>query len=275
MSTSRAPSGDEVTAAIEEVAATIVLPRFRALADGEVSEKGPGDLVTVADVEAEQALTRWLTAAWPGSTVVGEEAVAADPRVLAAAPSHDRVWVVDPIDGTRNFVAGSPDFAVMVARVERGRTVESWIHHPAVGTTYRAERGAGAEVDGRPLRRTPAPEDVADLAGTVVTGLLDPPTARRVEARAGAVRELRPNAGAAGIQYPRVARGELDFVLWWRTHVWDHAPGALLLAEVGGCAVRLDGEDYEPWSDRRGLVVAADRGTGDRVRALLAPDGTL
>lgn len=261
--------------AVREVAAEVVLPRFRALSEGEVREKGPGDLVTVADLEAEQALSRFLATHLPGSVVVGEEAVAADSQVLLAAQSHDRVWVIDPIDGTSSFVAGSPDFAMMVALVERGRTTASWIYHPVPDRLFTAQRGAGAEVDGRPLVRPPAPAELRDLRATVVTRLLDEQTGARVEARAAAFGSLRPNRNAAGIQYPRVAEGRLDVVLYWRTLVWDHAAGSLLLEESGGRVARLDGSDYEPWSDCTGLVLAADHGTHTRVITLLAPGGTL
>jgi fructose-1,6-bisphosphatase/inositol monophosphatase family enzyme len=261
--------------AIQEVAAEVVLPRFQALAEGEVSEKGPGDLVTVADLEAEQALTQFLSDHLPGSVVVGEEAVAADPTVLATAKSHDRVWVIDPIDGTGNFVAGSPYFAVMVALVEHGRTTASWIHHPVPNRLFAAQRGAGAEVDGRLLVRPPAPAEIGDLRATVVTRLLDEQTAARVETRAAAFGSLSANRMAAGIQYPRVAEGDLDVVLYWRTLVWDQAAGSLLLEEAGGRVARLDGSDNEPWSDLTGLVLAADHATHNRATTLLAPDGTL
>lgn len=207
--------------------------------------------------------------------MVGEEAVAADPTVLVTAKSHDRVWVIDPIDGTSNFVAGSPDFAVMVALVEQGHTTASWIHHPVPDRLFTAQRGAGAEVDGRPLVRAPAPADVGELRATVVTRLLDEQTAARVETRAGAFGSLSANRMAAGIQYPRVAEGDLDVVLYWRTLVWDHAAGSLLLQEAGGYVARLDGSDYQPWSDRTGLVLAADHATHTRATALLSRDGTL
>ena len=261
--------------ALRDVAAEVVLPRFRTLAEGEVTEKGPGDLVTVADVEAEQALSRFLVSHLPGSVVVGEEAVAADPSVLEAAPSHDRVWVIDPIDGTSNFVAGSPDFAVMVALVEHGLTTASWIYHPVADRLFVAQRGAGAEVDGRALVRPSAPAELSDLRATMVTGMLDEHTAARVAARASVFGTLVPNRMSAGIQYPRVAEGDLDVILYWRTLVWDHAAGTLLLEEAGGRVARLDGSDYEPWSDRTGLVLAADHATHERAVTVLAPEGTL
>lgn len=266
---------EQVEQAIREVAATIVLPRFRALAEGDVDEKGPGDLVTIADREAEAALTGVLACLLPGSVVVGEEAVAADPGVLARGAGQERVWVIDPIDGTGNFVAGSADFGIMVALVEGGVTTASWIHHPVPDRLFTAARGAGAAVDGRSIVRTPAPVAEGELDLTVVTRLLDDETNARVRGRAAPLGRLHPNVGAACIQYPRVAEGELDAVLYWRTLVWDHAAGALLLEEAGGHVARLDGAAYEPWSDRTGLLLAADAATHARVRARLAPDGRL
>ena len=98
---------DQVAELIREVAATVVLPRFRHLATDEVHQKAPGDLVTIADQESERELTRGLTALLPGSTVVGEEAAAADPGVLDRLDGRGPIWIVDPVDGTNNFAAGT------------------------------------------------------------------------------------------------------------------------------------------------------------------------
>lgn len=269
------PDLGAVADAIREVAAQVVLPRFRQLAEGEVTEKGPGDLVTVADVETERALTSFLAGHLAGSTVIGEEAVAADPRLLDAARSLDQVWVIDPIDGTANFVAGSPDFAVMVALIEGGATTASWIYQPVTDRMFTAVRGGGAFVDGHPLARPPAPVDLADLHGVIVGRLLEPGARARANGRLAAVGLMSANRSAAGINYPDVAEGGVDFVVYWRTLVWDHAPGALLVEEAGGRVARLDGSPYEPWSDRTGLIVAADPATHARVAALVAPGGAI
>ncbi|GAA2751583.1 hypothetical protein GCM10010440_64410 [Kitasatospora cinereorecta] len=98
----------EVDRIVREVAEQEIVSRFGRLVAGEIAEKAPGDLVTVADRAAEEALTARLTALLPGSAVVGEEAVSADPGVLKALDGPDPVWIVDPIDGTHNFVAGNP-----------------------------------------------------------------------------------------------------------------------------------------------------------------------
>src|SRR5713226_9430960 len=91
---------------IAEIAAEEVMPRFEKLEAGDVSEKSPGDLVTIADVATEHRLTPALIDLLPGSLVVGEEAAAAEPAVLGRLDGDDPVWRVDPIDGTVNYAAG-------------------------------------------------------------------------------------------------------------------------------------------------------------------------
>lgn len=261
---------------IREIAAELVVPRFQMLAEGDVSEKGPGDLVTVVDVEVERELTAYLRGLGSDALVVGEEAVAADPGVLEAGRRAERAWVIDPIDGTRNFVAGWSEFAVMVALIERGETVASWIHHPVADRLFSAVRGAGAEVDGEPLRRAPVDPDAEpeDVRVVLVDRLIPAEPKARVRERATGL-ALEPNRGAAGVNYPLVCTGELDVIVYWRTLVWDHAPGVLLLQESGGHVTPLDGGAYDPWAERQGLLVAADPATHERALARLAPDGAL
>src|ERR1700743_2075316 len=102
---------------IREVAAEQIMPRFRQLAEGDIEMKGVNDPVTVADKEAERVLTERLTAYLPGSVVVGEESFAKDKAIMSHLDNEHPVWIIDPIDGTRNFVAGNPEFAVMIALV--------------------------------------------------------------------------------------------------------------------------------------------------------------
>ena len=142
-----------VLAMLQEVADEVVVPRFRALGDDEVSEKNPGDLVTVADREAEVLITERLRAAYPDAMVLGEEAVAADASLLQRFADADHAFTVDPVDGTKNFVKGSPDHAVMAAELRGGEVVRSWIWQPQHARAYVAERGAGAWRDGERLTR--------------------------------------------------------------------------------------------------------------------------
>ena len=254
---------------VRTVAAEIVLPRYRALAAHESEEKTPGDLVTIADREAEAALEAGLAALLPGARFVGEERCVREPELLDAL-GEGPVWVVDPIDGTGNFAAGRPPFAIMVALLRDGATVASWIHDPLAGRMAVARRGDGATFDGVPVVTGSAPADDAALRG-IVSGFAMPGAMAAPVARlAAAVAETFATARCAGHEYPRVASGDVDFALFWRTLVWDHAAGALLLAEAGGVVERLDGSSYVPGSTESGLLLARDRATADRVRALLA-----
>lgn len=107
---------------IREVAADKIVPRFQQLAEHEISTKsGPSDLVTIADLEAEEDLTQIFEDILPSSHVVGEEAVSketVDMGILASEPGY--IWVIDPVDGTNNFAGGRPKFGTIVALVHGG-----------------------------------------------------------------------------------------------------------------------------------------------------------
>ena len=125
-----APVADLLRAAAEEA----ILPRWRRLTPDQVAEKSrPDDLVTVADTEAETIITAGLQQIRPGTPVIGEEAVAADPSLVDGLTTLPEYWLVDPVDGTGNFVEGSPDFGVMVALVEAGEVRAGWIWLPVHG----------------------------------------------------------------------------------------------------------------------------------------------
>lgn len=266
---------DAVTALVREVGETVVLPRQAMLASGDVEEKSPGELVTAVDRDAELLLTEALLALLPGSVVVGEEACAADPSVMARLTADRPVWLVDPLDGTSNYVNGSPDFAVMVALLQRGDTVSAWISRPATQTCYVAERGAGAYAGDARLTRQPAPGDLGSLTGAALTRFLDDRHRGAVARLGSLVRRLGPGRVCAGVEYPLVAEAGQDFVFFWRTLPWDHAAGALLVTEAGGCVAHLDGAAYAPIDGRPGLLVAADPMTHQQVRDVLRSDDTI
>ncbi|MFJ8621588.1 inositol monophosphatase family protein [Kitasatospora sp. NPDC093550] len=261
---------DKVAAILAEASAEAVEPRFRALAAGEVMEKAPGEVVTVADREAEAIIARRLHELLP-VPVVGEEAVAADPALALALHDEPAAWLVDPVDGTANFIAGRPEYAVMCSLVRSGRTVASWIWQPATATAYRAELGSGAWRDGERLTRPPAPQDPAELRGSVKSRFLDPDHRRHLEANCSVFGDVSPGRHAAGIEYPDVIEGRFDFLLYWRTLPWDHAPGSLLVTEAGGVSARLDGTPYRPEAPGcvDGLLVAADPHTWELTRKVL------
>ena len=111
----------EILQLLQDVAEDVINPRFRTLTDDQVAEKNPGDLVTVADHEAEVRITEALAGAYPGALVLGEEASETDGTLLDRFRDADHAFTVDPVDGTKNFVSGSPDHAVMVAELPAAR----------------------------------------------------------------------------------------------------------------------------------------------------------
>lgn len=250
---------ERVAEAIREVSAGIIEPRFRNLASGEIREKSPGEIVTLVDEQAESALARRLRALAPGAAVVGEEASGRDPGLLQAL-GDERAWLVDPLDGTANFVAGRTHWAVMVALLSAGRPVAAWIWRPCDGLMYQAEKGSGCRRNGEPLADPggPAgPDGDGGLRGAVLTRFLDPGARTRLDANRSRFAALTPGAMCAGVDYPLVAEGGQDFVAFRRTLPWDHAPGTLLLEEAGGVVRRLDGRPYLPADpEGEGLLAA-------------------
>jgi fructose-1,6-bisphosphatase/inositol monophosphatase family enzyme len=259
---------ERVGTLMREVAAQVIVPRFRALSAGEVEEKSPGELVTVVDREVERLLEHGLTCLLPGARVVGEEGVADDPSRLRGLERGD-VWLVDPLDGTGNFVAGQACFAVMVALLRDGETIAAWLLDPVEGTLFRAERGAGAYAGDVRLQATPGSPGTAALRGAVLNRYM--PTALRtyVAERAMQLAEALPGTHCAGAEYPSIARGDQDFALFFRTLPWDHAPGALFLTESGGVAMRYDGTPYRATDPRTGLLAARNQAVWEDAHRLL------
>lgn len=264
---------DQVADLIREVAATEVLPRFKHLTSDEIVQKSPGDLVTIADKESEKALTRGLTALLPGSEVVGEEAVAADRSVLDRMGDGGAVWIVDPVDGTNNFAAGKTPFAVMVALMQDGEPVASWIFDPVEDHLTVAEAGSGAYRDGVRLKTRTDDPGVAALRGVVAGKYLPEELREPAAARAGAFAQVHPGHHCAGYEYPSIAIDEQQFAIFWLVLPWDHAPGSLIIRESGGAVAHLDGDPYQPArSTKRGLLVAANEDIWRTVRDQLFPD---
>jgi len=259
---------DAVTEILREAAEAAVLPRFRSLSEGEVEEKAPGELVTVADREAEELISARLRGV-VAAPVVGEEAASDDPGLLRALRTEPVVWLVDPVDGTRNFVRGDTGFAVMAALVRRGETVAAWILRPTEDRVYVAERGSGTWRDGVRVHRAPAPTDPARLRGSVLTRFLDPAGRHRAAEAAPRFASVGPGAHCAGVDYPLLFEGGQDFVLFHRTLPWDHAPGTLMVTEAGGVCLRPDGGEYRPGDDAVGLLNASDGECWKTVRSLL------
>jgi fructose-1,6-bisphosphatase/inositol monophosphatase family enzyme len=258
---------DEVTNALQELAVSAVMPRFRNLKSADVEEKAQGEIVTIVDREVELALTPRLAQLLPGSRVIGEEACATHPALLDSV-DDGLVWLVDPIDGTANFAAGRDDFAIMVALLRNGEALASWIYAPAHNSLAVAMAGAGATINGT-LVRTLNGSDMSALPAVVKTRFLPQHFKQALHRTSGSALTLSDGSGPAGIDYPDLVRGRWRFILYWRTLAWDHVPGVLFASEAGAHVARLDGTPYRASDGKTGLLVAPDRASWNTARALL------
>ncbi|WP_369274335.1 inositol monophosphatase [Streptomyces sp. R11] len=263
----------DVEEAVRKAAATEIMPRFRQLAAHEVDQKnGPHDLVTDADRLAEQYLTETLGALLPGSVVVGEEAVHANPASYDAIRGDAPVWIVDPVDGTRQFVHGDDGFCTLVALARHGVLLASWTYAPARDQLATAVKGKGAFLDGERLHAG-TPDPGRELR--VATSHPDYTSDEQKQALLGLWTEgVRPRAcGSAGLEYLAVARGELDATAFSWEAAWDHAAGILLVEEAGGAHLTRTGEPFRiTGGNALPFTAARDAATARRVVGLLSAE---
>lgn len=272
------PDIENVIRIIRETAAGEIMPRFRSLSADDITEKSSGDLVTIADIEAEKRLGSSLKLLLPDSVIVGEEGSAADPGRLDALTGEAPVWLIDPLDGTTNFVRGIPCFAVIIAFCRSGETLAAWIHDPIADATAWAVKGEGAWMGkGGDVGRQPMAAAKA-VSLERMTGSLNSRMRRRLaalrETGAGDIpRGIR--YGSAGREYMDLGCGGLHFSLYGgRLMPWDHAAGALIHSQAGGySAFTGDGLPYRPTKfgihANTSLLLAPDRESWQSLQQLI------
>lgn len=271
------PDTEQVARIIRAVAAAEIMPRFRQLANHEIAQKkSPGDLVTIADIESERRLTEELMSVAHDTVVVGEEGVDDDPSLLSALAGERPVWLVDPVDGTYNFVNGKDCFAVIVGYCRGGKTLAGWIFDPVNDRMAWAVAGKGAWLNGpkgtRRLQVAPT-HDVAHMTGSLGNRL------------AAQIRKKRQTGldpvpghivryGCTGLEYMDLARGFLDFAQYTRLKPWDHAAGVLIHTEAGGhsCITDTD-QPYRPGPviQKSTILLARDKACWKDLRSALVP----
>jgi myo-inositol-1(or 4)-monophosphatase len=249
-------------AVAQQVGALVV--RMRVAGAGQVETKTSAtDVVTAADTAAER-LARRLLAQWrPGEPVLGEEEGGTGPPM---DEMDDLCWVVDPIDGTVNYLYGLPWYAVSVAAQRDGQSLAAAVGQPAAGRLWSAARGCGADCDGVALRVSGATRLELSLIGTGFSYRSER-RARQAAMVAGMlpkIRDLR-RAGSAALDLCSVASGWLDGFAEHGLQRWDWAAGSLIAAEAGA-VVRLPqcGSDF---------LLAATPGIVDALADLVAQCG--
>ena len=260
----------ELASIMREAAGIEILPRFRRLDPATVLTKSSAtDLVTEADTEAEKRIKIEIAKRWPSAVVVGEESVAADPALLHRVVGEDLAITIDPVDGTANFAAGLPLFAVMASVVVRGEVVAGIIYDPMGDDWMMAERGAGAFLrrpDGTMRRlQAAAPVGLAETIAHVSIGFLPPESKARVLANLSKL-AISANYRVAGHDYRTMASGHCHAVLFNKLMPWDHLPGTLICEEAGAYVARFDGSPYRAGDLAGGLLLAPDKESWSLLR---------
>lgn len=242
-----------------ECAEEYILPRYRALEDHEVRTKtGPHDLVTQADIDVEAHLERVLPDLLPGSIVIGEEAVSEGRASTESLNNSGAIWVVDPVDGTSNFVHHAREFAVMLACVIDGKTQYGWIYDVLGEEMVSAEGGAGAFSSKNGRLNTAEIHGEGGLRGYLAPRYLSKSARAQVEA-ASIDFDSCSSLNCAGHEYLNIANSIAHFSVYSRLKPWDHLPGTLIVGEAGGYVAKWDGSSYTPTDTQGGLISACNK----------------
>lgn len=218
------------------------------LETASVREKAPKDLVTDADIAAQQCIESRVMAAFPTHHFLGEESAlfGADP---SANSNKEWLWVVDPLDGTVNYVHRMPNFAVSIALMHAGKTVLGVVFDPTANELYTATHGQGALVNGRKLQcsrceRLNSALVAASFPPQVQKDSVEVAQFIEVLVRSQSVRRL----GSAALNLCYIAQGRLDAYWAGVLKVWDIAAGALIATEAGATLTKQDRSPFDPWN---------------------------
>jgi myo-inositol-1(or 4)-monophosphatase len=211
-----------------------------------VSEKGRYDLVTDADLASQRTIQEYLLGRFPGHGFLGEEEDAAKSRPGVGAPP---TWIIDPIDGTTNYVHDCPFYCVSIGLEVAGELVVGVVYDPRQREMFAAARGAGAWLNDQRLR--PSGVDRLDHA-LLATGF--PPDLRGQEKTLAwwhclslKTQSLR-RTGSTALNLSYVAAGRFDGYWAFDNHVWDVAAAMVILREAGGQVTNIDGTPYDPYT---------------------------
>ncbi len=216
---------------------------FGEVAELQVSRKGPSDFVTSADIKAEQTLFEELSKARPGYGFLGEE------RGMVEGTDKTHTWIVDPIDGTTNFMHGLPQFAVNIALEREGAGIQACVtYNPITDECFWAEKGKGAWLNDEKRLRVAARKQLGDCIFATGIPFQGKPghgqflkELHQFSARVAGIRRF----GAASLDMAYVAAGRFDG--YWERDIkaWDIAAGALLITEAGGMITNIDGQPFD------------------------------
>jgi myo-inositol-1(or 4)-monophosphatase len=229
-------------------AGKVILQKFEEKDKVEVLQKGSNDFVTNVDKDAEAMIRDTIFKSYPKHSIVGEE------LGQQLGSDADYLWVIDPLDGTTNFIKGIPHFAVSIALKVKGRTEQAVVYDPIRGELFTATRGQGAQLNSKRIRVNKA----TDLSGTVLATGFPFKQKHHIEEYMNAFNALfvhtadMRRAGSAALDLAYVAAGRVDGFFEIGLKPWDTAAGQLLVKEAGGLVTDFAGGNNQ---DKSGNIV--------------------
>jgi myo-inositol-1(or 4)-monophosphatase len=237
----------EIALEAAAAASEIIREGFARLREIDVSEKSPGDVATDVDARAEAAIREIVWRAFPCDTILGEEGGEfAGPAVSPTISESGFRWIVDPLDGTFNFVHGFPHCGVSIALERAGEIVAAIVVNPFNHETFSAQKGEGAFLNGARLHVGGRVQLNDSLVGVVLPSSKSAQFEavwKKVDAAARASGQIR-RTGSAALDLAYVAAGRLDAFFVMSLRKWDIAAGALLVTEAGGAVTDLRGGNH-------------------------------
>ena len=230
------PELEELHELVAQIADEELVPRF---AEAERRFKADGSIVTEADLAVQRRLGAALAERWPAYRLLGEEMSAPEQAALLAEPGPG-LWCLDPLDGTSNFAAGLPFFAVSLALLRDGAPVLGLVYDPIRRECFTARRGAGAWLNGAPLGQRVPQLELARCIAAVDFKRLAPALAARLAAEPPY--SSQRSFGSVALDWCWLAAGRFHVYVHGRQRLWDFAAGWLILEEAGGRSQTLEGE---------------------------------
>ena len=239
----------------------------------DVRKKGPADLVTQADLASQEVVRRTVLEAFPDHCLLGEETEPISSQAPRAADRAEYRWIVDPLDGTTNYVHGVPHYCVSLALERNGRLLVGAVYDPTLDECFTAVEGQGAWLNGRPIHTS----EVAALSEALAAVGFAPntqPDAHDVLVfldmlpRCQGIRRT----GSAALNLCYVATGRFDLYWSYSTRIWDVAAGVLIVREAGGCITSPEGREFS--LEEASFLAAATPELHARLREVAAAQCT-
>ncbi len=261
-------------AAISELVITIakeqILPRFRKLATKDITAKSPGDMVSVADTETENILAGELNSLCPAALVGGEEMIARNPQIMDKIIAADRAFLIDPIDGTNNFIRGDQKFALMLTYLYHGKVASAWIYLPFFDKIAVAETGGGACLNGEKITVSAGKFVASEMTGAAHINRFPDHIKKMARKNMKNFAANHP-AFCAGYDYIALLEGRKDFSVYYRTLPWDHLPGSFIYTEAGGYVRTLHKQRYTIHDQDKGLLSARNAEHWQQIHDIIFP----